>query len=253
MRLRKLLAFGLLPLAVAGCSSSEAVTQGTIGEMGEGVFMYACVDDGDAVCNETAAVDSQAVEVDLGIEGEMPSAVAVGARFDIHYSGSIFGDNGQSLLIDVVPARSDDVHNKGGFIITSPGSYAFLARSPKGIVGDFTQIEAIEASDLDIWKDEQRVTSFEAMVGAEVNLAVVPNDDVGISLAGALPYTWESSDDTVLVLGPVSGVGTPTGGVEINDDEIRIVALAEGQVVLTVARGDLTQEVTVTVTPEVTP
>ncbi|MBW2456278.1 MAG: hypothetical protein JRI68_17295 [Deltaproteobacteria bacterium] len=251
--LRRLLALAPLPFAVVGCGDSGGVTQGTLGDLGEGIFTYVCVDDGDAVCNETAAVNPQDVEIDLGINGEMPSAVAVGARFDIHYSGHVMTDDGEILLVDVVPAQSDEVHTKGGFIITSPGTYAFLARSPKGIVGDFTHLEAVEATDLDVWKDKARVTSFELTVGAEVNLAVVPNDDVGITLAGALPYTWESSNDTVLVIGPAGGVGTPTGGVEINEDEVRLVALAEGEVELTVARADLTKQVTVTVTPEVTP
>jgi len=253
MKLRRLLTLAPLPLAVASCSDSEAVTQGTIGDMGEGVFTYTCVDDGDAVCNQTAAVDSQAVEIDLGINGEIPSAIAVGARFDIHYSGQVTTDDGEVLLLDVVPARTDEVHNKGGFIITSPGTYAFLARSPKGVVADFTHLLAIEATDLDVWKDEQRVTAFELMAGGEANLAVVPNDDVGIALAGALPYTWESSNDSVVVIGPAGSQGTPTGGVEINDDEVRIVALAEGEALLTVSRGEIAHQVTVTVNPEVTP
>ena len=242
-----------LSLAVAACSSSGGVDPGTIGELGEGIFNYSCVDDGDAVCNETASVDSQAVEIDLGINGEMPTAVAVGARFDIHYSGHVTTDDGETLLLSVVPARSEDVHNKGGFIITSPGLCAFLARSPKGIVADFTHIEAIVPTDLDVWKDELRVTSFELMAGAETNLAVVPNDDVGIALAGALPYAWESSNDSVIVIGPAGTTGTPTSGIEINDDEIRVVAVGAGEAQLTVSRDDLSKQVTITVTPEVTP
>ena len=97
------------------------------------------------------------------------------------------------------------------------------------------------------------MNSFDLKAGAGVNLAVVPNDDAGIALGGALPYTWESSDDEVLVIGPAGSAGTPTGGVEINDDEVRLVGLTEGEAQITVSRGDVTKTVTVTVTPEVTP
>ncbi len=253
MRLRRLGTLAPLLLAVAACSGTGGVTPGTIGELGEGIFNYSCVDDGDAVCNETNSVDTQKVETDLGINGELPTAVAVGARFDIQYFGHVTADDGQVLLLDVVPARSEDVHTMGGFIITSPGRFAFLARSPKGIVADFTHLEAIVPSDLDLWKDELQVNSFELMEGGEANLAVVPNDDTGIALAGALPYTWESSDEQVIVVGPAGTTGTPSGGIELNDDEVRIVALGAGEAQLTVARDDLSKQVTITVIPEVTP
>jgi hypothetical protein len=252
MKLGRRWALTLLSLATAACSGSGGVNPGTVGELGEGVFNYQCVDDGDAVCNETASVDSQAVETDLGVNGELPTAVAVGARFDVHYFGQITTDDGEILLLDVVPARSEDVHNKGGFIITSPGLFAFLARSPKGVVADFTHLEAMVPTDLDIWKDEVRVSSFELMEGAEANLAVVANDDAGIALAGALPYTWESSDEDLVVVGPAGTTGTPSGGIEINDDEVRIIALAAGEAQLTVSRDDLSKQVTITVIPEVT-
>ena len=42
------------------------------------------------------------------------------------------------------------------------------------------------------------------------------------------------------------------GGTEINDDEVRIVAIAEGTATLTIEHGEIQTSVEITVSPEVT-
>jgi hypothetical protein len=232
-------------VGAVGCGAGGEAP-GTLGELGEGTFRYQCVDEGDAVCNTSAAVDTNLVETELGINGELPAAVAVGARFDLVYIGDFTTDDGEVLLLETIPARSEDVHNKGGFIIQKAGSFGFLARSPKGIVADFTYVEAVDAAELEVWKDELRVTDFELTVGASSDLGVVAVDDTGLSLAGALPYTWTSSDPAVLGIAPVGSIGS-NDGIEINDDEVRIEALSGGAAVLTVSRGEINKTITVTV------
>ena len=86
--------------------------------------------------------------------------------------------------------------------------------------------------------------------GRELNVAVVTNDDTGIALAGALPYVWTSSDDTVLRIGEVGTIGTPDSGVEHNDDEIRVIAIAAGSATLTVANGEMSKSIEVTIDAE---
>jgi hypothetical protein len=76
---------GLLALALlaAGCDSS--VGGGTFGEVGNGTFKYECVNDGDAACSATSAIDSFRVSEDLGRKGALPDAVAVGGVFSLSF------------------------------------------------------------------------------------------------------------------------------------------------------------------------
>jgi hypothetical protein len=122
-----------------------------------------------------------------------------------------------------------------------------LARSPKGYVADFVHVTAVEPQDLDVWHQEQRITGFSIVEGRETELAVVANDDTGVALAGALPYSWSSSNQDVVRIGAVGSIGTPEDGIELNDDEVRIVALASGTASLTVSRGELEKVIEITV------
>jgi hypothetical protein len=149
--------------------------------------------------------------------------------------------------VETRPARSQDVHERGGFIIRKPGRHAFLARSPKGIVADFTHIDAFAPFELEVWRAEQRVVSVDLLAGELSDLAVVAVDDLGLGLAGALSYTWTSSDESILTVEPAGSFGAGSG-VELNDDEVTIAAIAEGSATLTVARGELSKAIEVTVT-----
>lgn len=228
---------------------------GSIGELGEGVFTYNCVGDGDAVCNVTEAVDTAEVDFDLGLNGEIPAAIAVGARFDLSFWGDVTTDEGELLFVETVPASDEHVRIGGGFMIEASGTFAFLARSPKGFVVDFTHLTAFDTSALEVWHEEQRVSSLSLLTGREIELAVVPRDVTGVALAGALPFTWQSSDESLLRIAAVDSVGTPESGLEQNDDEVRIVAIAAGSAELSISAGDVQQIIVVTIAddPEETP
>ncbi len=244
---------GWLPVlaivGAAGCGGSAVEPPGTLGELGEGTFRYHCVQLGDAVCNVSGAVDEFEVQGHLGIQGEAPAAVAVGARFDLVYNGDTTTKNGELLLIETKPARPDQVNAVGGFMILSPGVHAFLARSPKGIVADFIHLTALEVAALDVWVDERRVQSVALKVGEEVQVAVVPQDGTGVSLAGALPYVW-TVDGASIAIDAINSFGPPTSSVELNDDEIRLFGVAEGAALITVERGGVSKQIEVTVDPE---
>jgi hypothetical protein len=236
----------------AACGGGAVEPPGTLGELGEGTFRYTCVQTGDAVCNQSTAVDAFEVQGHLGIAGQAPAAVAVGARFGLSYSGDTKTEDGELLLIETQPARPDEVSTVGGFVIHSPGVHAFLARSPKGIVADFIHLTALQVGALDVWVDERRVQAFTIQVGAEEVLAVVPQDGTGISLAGALPYSWTVEGPSIAI-DSIDSFGAPSSSVELNDDEIRVYGLAEGIATITVERGGLSKVIEVTVEPEVTP
>lgn len=241
---------GLVSVAGAtACSGGTVEPPGTIGELGEGTFHYICVDEGDAVCNKSGAVDTGKVQADLGIQGQAPEAIAVGARFDLTYSGDTSTDDGDLLLVETKAARQDQVTATGGFIIEVPGVHAFLARSPKGIIADFLHVEALVAVDLDVWLDEQRVEAVTLKVGEERMIAVVPQDGTGVSLAGALPYEWVV-DGAAVAIDAVDNFGPPTSAFEINDDEVRIYGQEEGTATITVARDDVQKQIQVIVEPQ---
>jgi hypothetical protein len=234
-----------LAALTAGCSGGDV--PGTVGDLGEGVFRYDCVADGDARCNTSQAVDRMAVGSDLGIDPELPVAVAVGARFDLSYIGDFVTDQGESLILDTVSARTDVVTDSGGFVIEQPGTFAFLARSPQGYVADFVHLEAAAVDAIDIWHEETRKDAVELVEGTETTLGVVASSDVSIALAGGLAYQWASSDDAVAGVDSVGSSGMPSG-VEINDDEVRLVAIAAGTATVTVTVGEISHDFTVTVT-----
>jgi hypothetical protein len=219
------------------------------------VFSYECVSEGDAVCNQTGAVDEHWVRPDLGIEGQIPELMAVSGRFDLSYYGSsAVTDYGSALPTEIVPVLPDEVRAVGGFSFRQPGTVAFLVRNPQGITVDFVHLTAAPVDDIELWCREQRVSTVELEApGAETAAAVVPVDADGIHLAGALGYSWSSSDTDVLRIAAADSNLTPSAGAVVSDDEVRLVAMAEGQAELTVVLDELSATMTVTVGPEVTP
>jgi hypothetical protein len=246
-RTARLACAATLLVSAAGCFGGSEPGPGGCGERCEGGnFVYACVADGDAVCNVSLAVDAEAVS-ELGVNQQKPEAVAVGARFGLSFSGVEFEEDGELLIVDTVPASPDHVDTTGGFTIHDAGLWGFLARNPRGITVDFIHVLALEPAELEVWMSEQKVTGFQMMEQTEAQLGAIARDEGGIALAGALGYTWTSSDETVLVVDSIANTGTPAGGIEVNDDEVRVVALAAGSATLTLERGDLTHTVDVTV------
>jgi hypothetical protein len=240
----------LLGLAASGCSGGDI--DGTLGQLGEGVFRYSCIEDGDARCNETNAVSSIEVSTSLGVDTEVPEAIAVGARFDLTYLGDTTTNN-ELLVVDVEPARTDLVTHASGFVIEVPGQFAFLARNgAKRRVVDFIHLDAVAADHVAVWHAQQRVESIELTAMQEQEVAVMPFSEDDIPLAGAFATEWTTSDDTVVAIAGLSSSSTPSDKL-LNADEVRLVAVSEGTATLTVAQGDLSAEVAITVGPEVMP
>jgi hypothetical protein len=262
MRFHKILPAIPLALAAAGCDGLSG--PGTTGELGQGTFSYQCaLSEGDAVCNDAFPdpVNRNTVSADLGIDGQVPAGIAVGGRFDLTYFGDVTTEDYERLTIVVEPAASDNVDEQGGFRIRAPGRYAFMARDrAERVVADFTYIDAYLMSDLKIWMDEQPLeevvmqigtTSTHAILGAT---PVADVDGVDLHLAGAMPYEWESSDPTILAIDPAHSTDPePVTNIELNNDEVRITAVAPGTATLTVKVGGFIKAMAVTVTQEVTP
>lgn len=242
-------------VCATGCSESSTAPTGTVGEVGHGVFTYVCVGDADAVCNETAAVDDSRVRPDLGVDGQLPVAMAVGGRFNLSfYGGSLLSSEGTHLPTEIVPVIPDMVRSVGGFSFRQPGTVAFLVRNPQGIVVDFIHLYGSAVDSLDLWWAGHRVTHIDLEhPSAETTAAVVPMDVDGIALAGSLGYSWSSSDPAVMRVGAVGTLGVPEPATVVGGDEVRVVAVGEGDATLQLEVDDFVLTTTVSVGPEVTP
>ena len=75
----------------------------------------------------------------------------------------------------------------------------------------------------------------------------MPGDERGVALAGALPYHWSSSDETVVRLAPLGTLGMPDAGLAVSDDEVRVVASGTGAATISLRVGELEREVDVSV------
>ena len=246
---RVALTIALITFATIGCSADLS---GTLGQLGEGVFRYNCVETSDARCNDSESVSSFDTAASLGVDPELPEGIAVGARFDLTYVGDTI-DDGEVIIVDVEPARPDLVTHAAGFVMEVPGTFAFLARNaPKQRVVDFIHVEALDVAGIDVWSEQLQTTAANLRVGEARVMAAVPVSDAGIPLAGALPMMWESSDASVASISQIGGAAD-SGEQQINVDEIEIVGVAAGTATITVTQGDFTRTVDVTVEPEMMP
>lgn len=227
----------LWALASVGCGSSPG--DGAAGELGQGTFAYECANDGDAHCASRSEIDEFDAR-DLGPEGSLPRAVAVGSTFGLSYAGRV-RDDGDRLLVQVTPAYADDELAEEVFSVAQPTDAAFMAMDGDGRVVDFVVVTVLEATELNVWKDERAISSLSLSVGEALTLPVVPQSDDGTLLSGALRYTWTTTDEDIVSLGGADEV--------LNEGEVEIAAEAEGVAQIRVVSGDLLVQIDVEVTP----
>ena len=124
---------------------------------------------------------------------------------------------------------------------------AFLARKSDGEVIDFVLVTAHEATQLVLWADEEEVESVELDLGESVELTVVPANEDGQLLGGALSYTWSVEDSNIARIGRVDSVADEQR--VNNSGDLLLKGLAPGQTTLRVTSGGLGLDVLVEVTP----
>jgi hypothetical protein len=89
--------------------------------------------------------------------------------------------------------------------------------------------------------------------GEDTELAVLSVDDAGHALAGALGFSWSSSDESLAAVDKLGSIGAPGASSAIRADEVRLVALAAGQANLTVEAAGLLHTIQIDIAPEVLP
>ncbi len=239
------LRFAPLALVLAGCRGG--LSTGQVGELGKGSFSYKCVANADPVCRESLAVEPYSVAAFFGLDGQLPAAVATGARFDLGYYGAVY-DGLERLELTLTPATSQLVSSKGGYQAARAGAYAFLARSPSGVTADFVHVEVVDPAALELWARGQRIDGkLQLKRNESVDVGVLALGQGGTPLAGGAVWSWSLAGPQVAKIQPLAN--SKNGGTTA-DDEITLVAgSSQGTAKLGAKLGAISQTVDIEVTP----
>jgi hypothetical protein len=215
-------------LAALAASLGGCLPQ-TPGELGNGGFTYECSSTSlDLACKEQLLNDAN-----------VPEAVAVGASFGLQYSGTQPEDSaGREEPVQIVAAAPGRIAATGGtFHFEEPGFAAFLAQSSSGQVADFIHLRAAEVHLLALVDGlGNPVDDLELDASGAETLEVTPEDAQGTTLAGALEYAWQTSDDDVVDLSP-----------GFDDNTVDVIPRKPGTATLTVTAGGASRSIQVTV------
>lgn len=206
-------------LATTACDLSDP---GVSGDLGRGTFYYECDNNpDDGFCDRDV------------LDREFPAAVAVGAMFRVDYE-----PNGSGYF-DLVSGCLDCMERTPeGFTMPRAGRGPLLVENADEEIFDILHIEAKDAADLVIrangepWPDGELVLQ----PAARVDFNATPQAADGTELGGALPYTWEIADETVI---------RSLTSTERND--LEVAAVGPGETTITIKTGDVTVEIPVRV------
>jgi hypothetical protein len=217
-----------MTLALAACGGLSSDPTGTLGELGNGVFSYQCVGDGDAACEG------------LAVGKPLDQPIAVGSRFGLSFQategGSARIEPASRELIEPVSTRRDT------FEALRPGAVAMLAlRGDRAV--DMLHVLVFDIADLrvDLQSDgsgamETAITGVTLPVGGSAALLASPRAEDGELLVGHLPYSWSTPDPAIATLAAAP-----------NDNAIVIEGAGQGSTMLTVTVGERSRSITVEV------
>jgi hypothetical protein len=188
---------GLLAIGGLGsCSPDESKT----GTLGNGVFSYDCIDSQDPNCPNAAALDQQ----------PFPSAIAFGGRFSLTYTPT---DRTMYPNVTVGSVSSDFFASQGEvFGALRVGTPWFVALSQDGKVLDITPVNVAPIASVRVTDVSSSQPGF---VGTMHTFAAVAEGGLGQPLAGAVLYSWTSSDPTVAAIQSAAGDTSPSSSVSV--------------------------------------
>lgn len=168
---------------------------GSQGDLGQGRFVYECIDETDSYCNPSSFDWSEPI----------PEAIATGASFVVEFQRD--GLYSATQVFSASPAmlkQQDD-----GFVALLPGRVAILARE-NGKVVDFyhlliedpTQVKVDLVSDSRVL--QEWIQFLDLQPGERVQLRASLLGGSG-TLAGAVDCQWIIEDDAVASFEPSSG------------------------------------------------
>lgn len=177
MRPQTLLAAVGLGLLLHGCDENDDFDARDRGELGNGHFLYECLNDTDSACVDGGAAT-------------LPQAMAVGGRFEMRFpvvSGA------QPTVIAPAPLFVRRVGTS--FEVLREGQFAMLAVNGNTEVVDLKHLRAANTAEVRVQTGNQPpVARLLLAEGQTLSLVAAPFDRDGVKLGGALVYTWRSSD-----------------------------------------------------------
>ncbi|MCH9683237.1 MAG: hypothetical protein K0V04_17515 [Deltaproteobacteria bacterium] len=222
-RTRRALRTGLALGALLGLSACDFTDTGRTGELGHGYFFYECDNNPDDGFCDRAALDR-----------EFPAAVAVGSMFKIDFEA----DDGTEHL-DLVSGCLDCLQRTTeGFTMPAPGRAPLLAENGEGEIFDILHVEAKDTADIVVrvdgepWPDGQLVLLPTTMH----DLTATPQAADGTELGGALAYSWEIADESIVQFSSSSA-----------RNDVSLIAITPGETTITVSTGDISFEIPVEV------
>ena len=228
----RLVGAGVLAALAVGCTGTSGPSNG---ELGNGTFAYSCDSDSDPLC------DGGALE-----PATLPEKVAVGARFTLVYTPSLFGDDpGGSTTVEAAsPSILKQTETFGAsFKGLKPGLCAVLARRGD-VVTDFVHVRVsnIDHIQVDAVDRGEAITALEVSLGEAVGLRAFAVDETDAVLGGAMQASWTSSDEAVAAFDSLS-----------TDNDVTVRAVGAGTATLRVDLEDQTREIEITVAGESAP
>lgn len=206
---------------LAGALLGTGCLPRTSGELSNGGFTYFCAGEDDLACRH-----------DLFDASEIPSAIAVGAHFDLEFNTPVvdFEDTPEATQIIsaapklLVEELSQDFDAEG-FRFKEPGTVAVLALAGSQVV-DFVHLTGTDVHQVtlaDRHGDMPAHLTLSTWSYGET-LEAFPREESGVILAGALTYVWQSSDDDV--------VRVERGTFS---NQVDLVAVGPGEAIVTVS------------------
>jgi hypothetical protein len=220
---------GTAALMLVGCASTcdESSRPGTIGELGNGRFLYECEGMSDPACESGSDADHY-----------FPECIALGGVFDLEYmllDNSALESNELSPVIYVESIHQGFFRGTDQFEALRAGKAAFVVRESERVL-DILHLEIVEPDSMDVFGRDPATptTTITVAVGATEILRVFPRSFACPELGGSVPIQAESSDPAIASLS--------------TDEVLRIQGQAPGTAVVRVQLGALEQAITVEVT-----
>jgi hypothetical protein len=225
-------AFGVLLVAVGsvlGCTIETGDEAGPEsdprpGELGQGVFIYECVNNDDPVCPDALMADT------------FPEQVATGSIFDVSFEQT--APDAPQSAIEISSGSDTYISDLGtAFRANQAGWGVLLARrTVDGLTLDILHLTIVDLAEIEITQPNSDAPLIVMQADQEQELRATPMADNGMVLGGALDFTWTSSDASVVQ--PM--LASPSAFM-------RIVAGIAGQATLTVEAEGQSAQLDITV------
>jgi hypothetical protein len=218
-----------LALSLVGCSDTcnDTTQPGTVGELGNGRFLYTCGGSNDPACEGNGGID----------EAYFPDCIALGGSFDLEYElvdSSALESDELTALIYIESVNQGFFRGTDDFEALRVGSAAFLVRESERVL-DLLHLPIVQPDYLEVMSGDPAIPTDAVAIatGDTEVLYVYPRSGECLELGGAVPFEAESSDETI----------ADVAGGEV----LRIEGIAPGTAVVTARIGELEQTITVTV------